>query len=79
MVDVMAALGGGEFRPRQDIIDSVIAEWPAIAPQIEAAAGTSEGVPLVDVRFQAPVPRPPKIVCAACITWSSASARRRSK
>ena len=63
--DAMAAVAGQAFRRPQDLMDTVIADWAELRPQIEAAAAQSAGRPLDTVRLRAPVPKPTKLICAA--------------
>ena len=65
VVDAMEALNGRDFRRPQDIIEEVIINWQELKPKIQAAIEGKEGVPLQSVRLRAPVPRPPKLICAA--------------
>ena len=39
----------------------LIREWDALKPGLEAKAATGEGIPLAEVKLEAPVPRPGKI------------------
>ena len=63
--DAMAAVAGQAFRRPQDLMETVIAGWAELRPQIEAAAAQSAGRPLDTVRLRAPVPKPTKLICAA--------------
>lgn len=63
--DAMAAVAGQAFRRPQDLMETVIAGWAELRPQIEAAAAQSAGRPLDAVRLRAPVPKPTKLICAA--------------
>ena len=65
VVDAMAALQGHHFHKPQDMIEDVITEWDEFKPRIENAIRGQDGVPLDSVRFRPPVPRPPKLICAA--------------
>ncbi len=65
VVDAMAALEGLQFRRAQDLIEEVISRWDALKPKIEAAVQGQQGLPLDAVRWRPPVPRPPKLICAA--------------
>ena len=65
VVDAMEALAGRQFRKPQDMIEEVITRWDELKPKIEAAVHGKEGVPLDSVRLRAPVPHPPKLICAA--------------
>jgi hypothetical protein len=64
VVDAMAALAGQSFRRPQDLIETVIIEWAALRPRIDAATQGKDGVPLDSVTLRPPVPKPPKILCA---------------
>ena len=65
VVDAMAALAGQSFRRPQDMIETVIIEWTTVCPKIAAATQGKDGVPLDSVKLRPPVPKPPKILCAA--------------
>ena len=65
VVDAMAALDGRHFHKPQDLIQEVIASWDELKPEIESAIRGKRGVPINSVKMRAPVPRPPKIICAA--------------
>lgn len=65
VVDAMAALEGLQFRRPQDLIEEVIIRWETLKPQIEAAIRGKEGIALDGVRLRPPVPKPPKLICAA--------------
>ena len=65
IVDAMSAVKGMSFRRPQDLIEEVIISWEEMRPRIEAAIDGREGVPLGSVRMRPPVPRPPKLICAA--------------
>lgn len=65
VVDAMAAMKGLHFRRPQDMMEEVIIRWDEFRPKIEDAIRGKRGVPFEDVRFRPPVPRPPKLICAA--------------
>jgi 2-keto-4-pentenoate hydratase/2-oxohepta-3-ene-1,7-dioic acid hydratase in catechol pathway len=65
VVDAMDAFEGQQFRRPQYMIDELIARWDELKPKVESAIQGREGVSLDSVRFRAPVPRPPKVICAA--------------
>ena len=65
VVDAMTALEGMHFHRPQDLIETVITEWNELKPRIEEATEGKEGVPIDSVSFRPPVPKPPKIICAA--------------
>ena len=63
--DAMGALEGMSFRRPQDLIEEVILQWDEMKPKIVEAISGQEGLPLEGVRLRPPVPRPPKLICAA--------------
>ena len=65
VVDAMGAFGGEHFHRPQYMMDAVIERWSDLRPKIEAAVHGKDGVPIAGVQLRAPVPRPPKIICAA--------------
>ena len=65
IVDAMSAVEGMSFRRPQDLIEEVIINWVDMRPRIETAIEGRAGVPLGSVRMRPPVPRPPKLICAA--------------
>ena len=65
IVNAMSAVEGMSFRRPQDLMEEVIINWDGMRPRIEAAVEGQDGVPLGSVRLRPPVPRPPKLICAA--------------
>jgi 2-keto-4-pentenoate hydratase/2-oxohepta-3-ene-1,7-dioic acid hydratase in catechol pathway len=65
VVDAMEALRGVQFRKPQDLVEEVITRWDELKPKIESTVRGKEGVALDSVRLRPPVPKPPKIICAA--------------
>ena len=65
IVNAMAAVEGMSFRRPQDLMEEVIISWDDIRPRIESAITGQGGMPLGSVRLRAPVPKPPKLICAA--------------
>ena len=65
ITDAMGAVEGMTFRRPQDMIEEVIINWDDMRPRIEASVAGQDGVPLGSVRLRPPVPRPPKLICAA--------------
>ena len=65
IVNAMSAVEGMSFRRPQDMMEEVIINWSEMRPRIESAVDGQAGVPLDSVRLRAPVPRPPKLICAA--------------
>ena len=65
IASAMSAVEGMIFRRPQDLIEEVIINWEEMRPRIESAIEGQEGVALGSVRLRPPVPRPPKLICAA--------------
>jgi len=65
VVDVMASLDGLHFHKPQEMVEGVILGWDQVKPKIEQEIQGKEGVPISDVTLRAPVPKPPKLICAA--------------
>ena len=65
IASAMSAVEGMTFRRPQDLIEEVIINWSEMRPRIEAAVNGQHGVPLGSVRLRPPVPKPPKLICAA--------------
>ena len=65
VVDVMASLDGLHFHKPQEMVEGVILGWDQVKPKIEQEIQRKEGVPISDVTLRAPVPKPPKLICAA--------------
>lgn len=65
IASAMSAVEGMSFRRPQDLIEEVIINWEEMRPRIESAIEGQEGVALGSVRLRPPVPRPPKLICAA--------------
>ena len=65
ITDAMSAVEGMSFRRPQDMMEEVIINWGEMRSRIEAAVAGQEGVALGSVRLRPPVPRPPKLICAA--------------
>ncbi len=65
IADAMSAVEGMSFRRPQDLMEEVIINWNEMGPRIEAAVAGQDGVALDSVRLRPPVPRPPKLICAA--------------
>lgn len=65
IANAMEALEGMTFRRPQDLMEEVIINWSEMRPRIESAINGQDGVPLDSVRMRPPVPKPPKLICAA--------------
>lgn len=65
ILDATKIFDGISFRRPQDMMEDVITGWAKIKPEIEKAIKGLQGVPVGRVRLRPPLPRPPKIICAA--------------
>ena len=65
VVDAMAALEGHHFHKPQDMMETVITGWDELRPKIQEAIRGKQGMPIDSLRLRPPVPRPPKLICAA--------------
>ena len=65
IANAMSAVEGMSFRRPQDMMEEVIINWGEMRPRIESAVEGQDGVALGSVRLRAPVPKPPKLICAA--------------
>ena len=65
IVNAMSAVEGMSFRRPQDMMEEVIINWDEMRPRIESAIEGQDGAALGSVRLRAPVPKPPKLICAA--------------
>tara|TARA_B100001245_G_scaffold231940_1_gene213429 strand:+ start:484 stop:1392 length:909 start_codon:yes stop_codon:yes gene_type:complete len=65
VVEVMASLDSLHFHKPQEMVEGLILGWDQMKPKIEQEIQGKEGVPISDVTLRAPIPRPPKLICAA--------------
>ena len=65
IISAISAVEGMSFRRPQDMMEEIIINWDDMRPRIEAAVEGQDGVSLGSVRLRPPVPRPPKLICAA--------------
>ena len=65
VVEVMASLDSLHFHKPQEMVEGLILGWDQVKPRIEQEIQGKEGVPISDVTLRAPIPRPPKLICAA--------------
>ena len=65
VVEVMASLDSLHFHKPQEMVEGLILGWDQVKPKIEQEIQGKEGVPITDVTLRAPIPRPPKLICAA--------------
>ena len=65
VVEVMASLDSLHFHKPQEMVEGLILGWDQMKPKIEQEIQGKEGVPITDVTLRAPIPKPPKLICAA--------------
>ena len=65
VVEVMASLDSLHFHKPQEMVEGLILGWDQMKPKIEHVIQGKEGVPISEVTLRAPIPRPPKLICAA--------------
>ena len=65
VVEVMASLDSLHFHKPQEMVEGLILGWDQVQPKIEQEIQRKEGVPISEVTLRAPIPRPPKLICAA--------------
>ena len=65
VVDVSAAVQGIPHLGSHDLITGLIERWDEYRERIEKVADASQGLPLIQVRLRAPLPRPGKMLCMA--------------
>lgn len=63
--DVSAATQSLDYHTPQEMMQQVITGWDGLRPQIEAAVAQGQGIPMDQVRFRPPLPRPGQLVCLA--------------
>lgn len=63
VVDISSILGSGGCGP-QATVETFIARYDEVKPEIEALVARSGGVPLASVRLRQPVPSPKQLLCA---------------
>jgi 2-keto-4-pentenoate hydratase/2-oxohepta-3-ene-1,7-dioic acid hydratase in catechol pathway len=54
-----------EHSTPQQLMNEIIARFSDLAPELEKALGSNQGIPISQVRIRPPLPRPGKIICAA--------------
>ncbi|MPZ13073.1 MAG: hypothetical protein GEU73_01375 [Chloroflexi bacterium] len=64
VVDLSPALGEMARLPWDERVPSVAENYARLRPAIERQVREAAGVPVDSVRLRAPVPRPPKLLCA---------------
>lgn len=65
VVDVSNAVSGIEHTSPQDLIGKLIENFSQYRAVVQEAVDTGSGIPLNQVRFRSPLPKPPNIICMA--------------
>ena len=65
VVDVSNAGSGIEHTSPQDLIGKLIENFSQYRAVVQEAVDTGSGIPLNQVRFRSPLPKPPNIICMA--------------
>jgi 2-keto-4-pentenoate hydratase/2-oxohepta-3-ene-1,7-dioic acid hydratase in catechol pathway len=65
VVDVSAVVADIPHTGPGDRMSGLIARWDAYKPKIEAATAAGKPIPLTQVKFRAPLPKPGNIACMA--------------
>jgi 2-keto-4-pentenoate hydratase/2-oxohepta-3-ene-1,7-dioic acid hydratase in catechol pathway len=63
VVDVSEALKAYAPRTGEEAMEAIIANWDAVKGELARLEQSGAAVPLDSVKLQAPLPRPPKIMC----------------
>jgi len=63
VVDVSQALQRFQPRSGQEAMEAIIANWEAVRGDLASLEQSGAAVPLASVQIEAPLPRPPKIMC----------------
>ena len=65
VVDMSTAVSGIEHTSPQDLIGKLIENFSQYRAVVQEAVDTGSGIPLNQVRFRSPLPKPPNIICMA--------------
>ena len=65
VVDVSNAVSGIEHTSPQDLIGKLIENFSQYRALLQEAVDSGSGIPLSQVRFRSPLPKPPNIICMA--------------
>ena len=65
VVDMSNALSGIEHTSPQDLIGKLIENFSQYQASLQEAVDSGSGIPLNQVRFRSPLPKPPNIICMA--------------
>lgn len=63
--DVSTATAALDYHTPQEMMQLVITGWNGLRPQIERLVAQGQGIPMDQVRFRPPLPRPGQLVCLA--------------
>ena len=65
VVDMSNAVSGIEHTSSQDLIGKLIENFSQYRASLQEAVDSGSGIPLNQVRFRSPLPKPPNIICMA--------------
>ena len=65
VVDMSNAVSGIEHTSPQDLIGKLIENFSQYRSLLQGAVDSGSGIPLNQVRFRSPLPKPPNIICMA--------------
>ena len=65
VVDMSNAVSGIEHTSPQDLIGKLIENFSQYRASLQEAVDSGSGIPLSQVRFRSPLPKPPNIICMA--------------
>ena len=65
VVDMSNAVSGIEHTSPQDLIGKLIENFSQYRASLQEAVDRGSGIPLSQVRFRSPLPKPPNIICMA--------------
>ena len=65
VVDMSNAVSGIEHTSPQDLIGKLIENFSQYQGSLQEAVDSGSGIPLSQVRFRSPLPKPPNIICMA--------------
>ena len=65
VVDMSTTVSGIEHTSPQDLIGKLIENFSQYRASLQEAVDSGSGIPLSQVRFRSPLPKPPNIICMA--------------
>jgi 2-keto-4-pentenoate hydratase/2-oxohepta-3-ene-1,7-dioic acid hydratase in catechol pathway len=65
VVDMSTAVSGIEHTSPQDLIGKLIENFSQYRSLLQGAVDSGSGIPLNQIRFRSPLPKPPNIICMA--------------